>query len=49
MDSVQACAIKFPKQHSEMEDLIQQAQGGDAAAFERIYRHHVGRVYALCR
>ncbi len=29
-------------------DLIQRAQGGDQVAFERLYRQHVGRVYALC-
>lgn len=31
-----------------MSDLDRQAQGGDRAAFERLYREHVGRVYALC-
>lgn len=29
-------------------DLIRLAQQGDAAAFERIYRKHSRRVYALC-
>ncbi|HEX2682025.1 MAG TPA: sigma-70 family RNA polymerase sigma factor [Candidatus Dormibacteraeota bacterium] len=29
-------------------DLIQRAQQGDEAAFEALYRAHVGRVYALC-
>jgi RNA polymerase sigma factor (sigma-70 family) len=29
-------------------DLVRAAQGGDARAFEQIYRQHVGRVYALC-
>lgn len=28
---------------------IARAQAGDNAAFEDLYRHHVGRVYALCR
>ncbi|HEY6945799.1 MAG TPA: RNA polymerase sigma factor [Candidatus Acidoferrum sp.] len=28
--------------------LIQLAQRGDAAAFERLYRQHSARVYALC-
>ncbi len=32
-----------------METLVQKAQDGDVLAFERIYRLHVGRVYALCR
>ena len=29
-------------------DLIRLAQQGDAGAFERIYRKHSRRVYALC-
>jgi RNA polymerase sigma-70 factor (ECF subfamily) len=29
-------------------DLIHRAQQGDQAAFEQLYREHVGRVYALC-
>lgn len=28
--------------------LIARAQKGDAAAFEKLYRHNVGRVFALC-
>lgn len=28
---------------------VQRAIAGDAAAFERLYRRHVGRVHALCR
>jgi len=31
-----------------MIDAVQRAQGGDQAAFEELYRDHVGRVYALC-
>jgi RNA polymerase sigma-70 factor, ECF subfamily len=27
---------------------VEGARGGDVAAFERLYRSHVGRVYALC-
>jgi RNA polymerase sigma-70 factor (ECF subfamily) len=27
---------------------VQRAQSGDLAAFGRLYREHVGRVYALC-
>ncbi len=27
---------------------VRRAQRGDAAAFERLYREHVGRVYGLC-
>lgn len=29
-------------------DLVRLAQAGDEAAFERLYREHGGRVYALC-
>lgn len=29
-------------------DAIRQAQRGDAAAFERLYRLHSRRVYSLC-
>ena len=29
-------------------DDVERARRGDAAAFERLYREHVGRVYALC-
>ena len=28
--------------------LVHRAQSGDVAAFEGLYRSHVGRVYALC-
>lgn len=31
-----------------MTDLARRAQLGDEAAFESLYREHVGRVYALC-
>lgn len=33
--------------HFERAD-VERAAGGDHAAFERLYRDHVGRVYALC-
>ena len=29
-------------------DFVRSAQRGDRSAFERLYRTHVGRVYALC-
>lgn len=29
-------------------DVVARAKSGDAAAFEAVYRAHVGRVYALC-
>lgn len=35
-------------ERSEMDELVRRAQRGDVAAFERIYRQHVGRIYALC-
>lgn len=28
--------------------LVERARAGDSAAFERLYRDHVGRIYALC-
>ena len=31
-----------------MADAVRRAQAGDQAAFEGLYREHVGRVYALC-
>ncbi len=31
-----------------MADLVTRARGGDRAAFEQLYKEHVGRVYALC-
>jgi RNA polymerase sigma-70 factor (ECF subfamily) len=31
-----------------MTDLVDRARDGDAAAFERLYRDHVGRVHAIC-
>ena len=33
---------------SDPTDLVHRAQQGDQAAFEALYRQHVGRVYALC-
>lgn len=33
---------------ADSSDTIQRAQQGDQAAFEQLYRAHVGRVYALC-
>src|SRR5213592_4379256 len=33
---------------SDPTDLVRRAQQGDQAAFQSLYREHVGRVYALC-
>jgi RNA polymerase sigma-70 factor, ECF subfamily len=38
----------FDDPHTPLSDLVQHAQAGDAAAFEQLYRAHVGRIYALC-
>lgn len=32
----------------DVSDVVQRAQAGDQAAFEDLYRDHVGRVYGLC-
>lgn len=34
--------------HASLSETIRQAQLGDSAAFEKIYRLHAGRVYGLC-
>ncbi|HUP00416.1 MAG TPA: sigma-70 family RNA polymerase sigma factor [Gemmatimonadota bacterium] len=31
-----------------MSDLVERAQRGEAGAFDRLYREHVERVYAIC-
>src|ERR1700730_17221271 len=53
MNTLLQCETQLDSRHSEMSDLteaeaIRRAQEGDAAAFERLYRLHSGRVYALC-
>ena len=45
-------AISVSLEESQQPDeaaLIRQAQEGDRDSFERLYRLHSGRVYALCR
>jgi RNA polymerase sigma-70 factor, ECF subfamily len=43
------CNYKQPHSGEVPEaETIRRAQRGDAAAFERLYRAHSGRVYALC-
>ena len=39
--------VREPRR-GRMIDLVRRAKGGDSAAFEQLYREHVGRVYALC-
>jgi RNA polymerase sigma-70 factor (ECF subfamily) len=53
MDKVFECDAQADSGPSQMRDLpeaevIRRAQKGDADAFERLYRLHSGRIYALC-
>lgn len=32
----------------EVADLVRRAQDDDRAAFDALYEHHVGRIYAVC-
>lgn len=41
-------AMNRPEPDTAEQELVRQAQDGDVAAFEALYRQHVGRVYALC-
>src|SRR5207247_3470793 len=45
-DSHQRRLVRTP-QLFRVTDLVRQAQQGDHAAFQSLYREHVGRVYAL--
>jgi RNA polymerase sigma-70 factor (ECF subfamily) len=38
----------LPAVRTEPSDSVRRALAGDLAAFEDVYREHVGRVYALC-
>ena len=33
---------------SALDGWVEAARAGDLPAFERLYRHHLGRIYALC-
>lgn len=41
-------ATARPARQNDVDDAVDRAQAGDQAAFEQLYRDHVGRVYALC-
>jgi RNA polymerase sigma-70 factor (ECF subfamily) len=41
-------ARRRPAADAALSELLARAQAGDESAFERLYREHVGRVYALC-
>ena len=41
-------AVSADPSEEEIEGWVAAASGGDLVAFERLYRTHVGRVYALC-
>jgi RNA polymerase sigma-70 factor (ECF subfamily) len=43
-----ACERETPVRELIEEEAIRLAQGGDAAAFERLYKLHSRRIYALC-
>ena len=34
--------------HASEEELVRQSRAGDLAAFEMLYRRHVGRIHGLC-
>ena len=46
---MQAIADRPREMRRAMVDLLGEAQRGDMAAFEALYRQHVGRVHGLCR
>ena len=50
MGAVPLAEAGEPKAHQDTstEALVKWAQGGDARAFEALYRRLVGRIYALC-
>ncbi len=48
MNAAQRKPVLEPERHSDVDGLVRLAQSGDTAAFEQLYRVHVGRVYAIC-
>jgi RNA polymerase sigma-70 factor, ECF subfamily len=46
---MQALADRIQEKATAMVDLLGEAQRGEVAAFEALYRRHVGRVHGLCR
>ncbi|HRX90125.1 MAG TPA: sigma-70 family RNA polymerase sigma factor, partial [Steroidobacteraceae bacterium] len=49
MDSAISSLMSTPADLVDLQAaVIERARAGDARAFERLYREHVGRVYALC-
>ncbi len=49
MDSAVSSLMATPGDLVDLQAaVIARARAGDARAFERLYREHVGRVYALC-
>lgn len=45
-DPTRTLGVRVPAYHEA--DDVRRAAGGDHAAFERLYRGHVGRIYSLC-
>lgn len=46
--SLVAVSMTEPDPRQTEKDLVARARQGEQAAFEMLYRQHVGRVYALC-
>ncbi len=46
--SLAAVSMTEPDSRQTERDLVVRAQEGEQAAFEMLYRQHVGRVYAVC-
>ena len=46
--SLVAVSMTEPDSRQAEKDLVVRARQGEQAAFEMLYRQHVGRVYALC-